>query len=147
MAMVVECGRHASGPVWSHQWHQLSRCICGFSCRASAHDQAGYTQSACLIFPFISLELERIVVGVWSYHHAVAAYLVEWNWRKNSLHDQQVWPWLIKKKSQVTNQTKKRYGMTLAMLGIAEEMKGYGVAANSIWPRTLIERFSFFCKE
>jgi hypothetical protein len=41
------------------------------------------------------------------------------------------------------NTKRTRYGMTLAMLGIAEEMKGFGVAANSIWPRTLIERYRF----
>jgi hypothetical protein len=29
--------------------------------------------------------------------------------------------------------------MTLCALGIAQEMKGVGVAANSIWPKTLIE--------
>lgn len=30
-------------------------------------------------------------------------------------------------------------GMTMAAIGIAQEMKGKGVAANSIWPVTLIE--------
>lgn len=32
-----------------------------------------------------------------------------------------------------------KMGMTMAAIGIAQEMKGKGVAANSIWPVTLIE--------
>jgi len=32
-----------------------------------------------------------------------------------------------------------KFGMTLGALGIAQEYKGKGVAANSIWPNTLIE--------
>ncbi len=32
-----------------------------------------------------------------------------------------------------------KYGMTLGALGIAQEYKGRGVAANAIWPNTLIE--------
>jgi citronellol/citronellal dehydrogenase len=31
-----------------------------------------------------------------------------------------------------------KYGMSLCTLGLAEEMKGRGVAANSLWPRTII---------
>jgi NAD(P)-dependent dehydrogenase (short-subunit alcohol dehydrogenase family) len=32
-----------------------------------------------------------------------------------------------------------KFGMTLGALGISQEYKGKGVAANSIWPKTLIE--------
>lgn len=31
-----------------------------------------------------------------------------------------------------------KYGMSLCTLGLAEEMRGRGVAANSLWPRTII---------
>jgi citronellol/citronellal dehydrogenase len=31
-----------------------------------------------------------------------------------------------------------KYGMSLCTLGFAEEFKPYGVAANSLWPRTTI---------
>lgn len=31
-----------------------------------------------------------------------------------------------------------KYSMSLTTLGLAEELKGYGVAANSLWPRTMI---------
>jgi citronellol/citronellal dehydrogenase len=31
-----------------------------------------------------------------------------------------------------------KYGMSLCTLGFAEEFKEYGIAANSLWPRTLI---------
>lgn len=31
-----------------------------------------------------------------------------------------------------------KYGMSLVTLGLAEELKGAGIAANSLWPRTLI---------
>lgn len=31
-----------------------------------------------------------------------------------------------------------KYGMSMSTLGFAEEFKEYGVAANSLWPRTTI---------
>ena len=31
-----------------------------------------------------------------------------------------------------------KYGMSLCTLGLAEELKGQGIAANSLWPRTII---------
>lgn len=31
-----------------------------------------------------------------------------------------------------------KYGMSLCTLGLAEELRGHGIAANSLWPRTLI---------
>jgi citronellol/citronellal dehydrogenase len=31
-----------------------------------------------------------------------------------------------------------KYGMSLCTLGLAEELKGDGIAANSLWPRTII---------
>lgn len=31
-----------------------------------------------------------------------------------------------------------KYGMSLCILGLAEELKGAGIAANALWPRTLI---------
>ena len=31
-----------------------------------------------------------------------------------------------------------KYGMSLVTLGLAEELKGLGIAANSLWPRTTI---------
>src|SRR6202022_4982533 len=31
-----------------------------------------------------------------------------------------------------------KYGMSLCTLGFAEEFKEYGIAANSLWPRTTI---------
>jgi citronellol/citronellal dehydrogenase len=34
--------------------------------------------------------------------------------------------------------TLSKYGMSLCTLGFAEELRGEGVAANSLWPRTLI---------
>lgn len=34
--------------------------------------------------------------------------------------------------------TMAKYGMSLVTLGLAEELKGDGVAANSLWPRTTI---------
>ncbi len=34
--------------------------------------------------------------------------------------------------------TMAKYGMSLVTLGLAEELKGDGIAANSLWPRTLI---------
>lgn len=34
--------------------------------------------------------------------------------------------------------TLSKYGMSLCTLGFAEELRGDGVAANSLWPRTLI---------
>lgn len=43
--------------------------------------------------------------------------------------------------------TLSKYGMTLLMLGLAEEFRGYGIACNTLWPRTYIatsatERFA-----
>lgn len=35
--------------------------------------------------------------------------------------------------------TISKYGMSLATLGLAEELKDYGIAVNSLWPRTAIE--------
>jgi citronellol/citronellal dehydrogenase len=32
-----------------------------------------------------------------------------------------------------------KYGMSLCVLGMAEEFKAYGIAVNAIWPRTFIE--------
>jgi citronellol/citronellal dehydrogenase len=32
-----------------------------------------------------------------------------------------------------------KYGMSLATLGLAEELRGDGIAANSLWPRTVID--------
>src|SRR4029450_11020890 len=37
-----------------------------------------------------------------------------------------------------TPYTISKYGMTLATLGIAEEVREYHIAVNSLWPRTLI---------
>jgi citronellol/citronellal dehydrogenase len=34
--------------------------------------------------------------------------------------------------------TLAKYGMSMCTIGLAEEMKGKGVAANSLWPRTII---------
>ena len=34
--------------------------------------------------------------------------------------------------------TMAKYGMSLVTLGLAEELRGAGIAANSLWPRTLI---------
>jgi len=34
--------------------------------------------------------------------------------------------------------TLAKYGMSLCTLGLAEELRGDGIAANSLWPRTLI---------
>lgn len=34
--------------------------------------------------------------------------------------------------------TISKYGMTLCTIGMAEEFKPYGIAVNSLWPRTLI---------
>ncbi len=34
--------------------------------------------------------------------------------------------------------TKTKYGMTLLTLGMAEEFRDYGIAVNSLWPRTTI---------
>lgn len=34
--------------------------------------------------------------------------------------------------------TMAKYGMSLVTLGLAEELKGAGIAANSLWPRTTI---------
>ena len=31
-----------------------------------------------------------------------------------------------------------KYGMSLCTLGLAEELKGHAIAANSLWPRTII---------
>ncbi len=31
-----------------------------------------------------------------------------------------------------------KYGMTMCTLGFAEELRDYGIAANSLWPRTMI---------
>jgi citronellol/citronellal dehydrogenase len=31
-----------------------------------------------------------------------------------------------------------KYGMSLVTLGLAEELRGAGIAANSLWPRTTI---------
>jgi citronellol/citronellal dehydrogenase len=31
-----------------------------------------------------------------------------------------------------------KYGITLAALGFAEELRGDGVASNALWPRTLV---------
>ena len=31
-----------------------------------------------------------------------------------------------------------KYGMSLCVLGLAEELKGDGVAVNALWPRTTI---------
>lgn len=31
-----------------------------------------------------------------------------------------------------------KFGMTLCALGIAEEMRDYGIASNTLWPRTLV---------
>jgi citronellol/citronellal dehydrogenase len=31
-----------------------------------------------------------------------------------------------------------KYGMTLCALGIAEEMRGQGIASNTLWPRTMV---------
>ncbi|WP_028281497.1 NAD(P)-dependent oxidoreductase [Arthrobacter sp. H5] len=35
--------------------------------------------------------------------------------------------------------TMAKYGMSLTTLGLAEELRGDGVAVNSLWPRTLID--------
>jgi citronellol/citronellal dehydrogenase len=37
-----------------------------------------------------------------------------------------------------TAYTIAKYGMTLAALGLAEELRGDGVASNALWPRTLV---------
>jgi citronellol/citronellal dehydrogenase len=37
-----------------------------------------------------------------------------------------------------TAYTMAKYGMTLAALGFAEELRGDGVASNALWPRTLV---------
>jgi citronellol/citronellal dehydrogenase len=37
-----------------------------------------------------------------------------------------------------TGYTMAKYGMTLAALGFAEELKADGVASNALWPRTLV---------
>lgn len=34
--------------------------------------------------------------------------------------------------------TMSKYGMSLVTLGLAEELKGHGIAANSLWPKTTI---------
>jgi len=34
--------------------------------------------------------------------------------------------------------TISKYGMTLGTIGLAEELRDYGIAVNSLWPRTLI---------
>jgi citronellol/citronellal dehydrogenase len=34
--------------------------------------------------------------------------------------------------------TLSKYGMTMLTLGLAEELRPHGVAANALWPRTLI---------
>lgn len=35
--------------------------------------------------------------------------------------------------------TLSKYGMTLAVLGMAEELRGHGIAVNALWPRTAID--------
>ncbi len=35
--------------------------------------------------------------------------------------------------------TMAKYGMSLTTLGLAEELRGEGIAVNSLWPRTLID--------
>ncbi|GAB3538357.1 NAD(P)-dependent oxidoreductase [Arthrobacter tecti] len=35
--------------------------------------------------------------------------------------------------------TMAKYGMSLTTLGLAEELRGAGIAVNSLWPRTLID--------
>ena len=35
-----------------------------------------------------------------------------------------------------------KYGMTMAALGISQEYKGSGIAANTIWPATMIESYA-----
>ncbi len=37
-----------------------------------------------------------------------------------------------------TPYTISKYGMTLATLGLAEELREYSIAANALWPRTLV---------
>jgi citronellol/citronellal dehydrogenase len=37
-----------------------------------------------------------------------------------------------------TGYTIAKYGMTLAALGLAEELREHGVASNALWPRTLV---------
>jgi citronellol/citronellal dehydrogenase len=31
-----------------------------------------------------------------------------------------------------------KFGMTLCALGMAEELRGHGIASNTLWPRTMI---------
>ncbi len=37
-----------------------------------------------------------------------------------------------------TGYTMAKYGMTLCALGLAQELRGAGVASNTLWPRTLV---------
>jgi citronellol/citronellal dehydrogenase len=37
-----------------------------------------------------------------------------------------------------TAYTISKYGMTMAMLGLSAELKGFGIGVNSLWPRTII---------
>jgi citronellol/citronellal dehydrogenase len=37
-----------------------------------------------------------------------------------------------------TAYTMSKYGMSMIVMGLAEELKPYGIAANAIWPRTTI---------
>src|SRR5258706_4061792 len=34
--------------------------------------------------------------------------------------------------------TMSKYGMSMCTLGMAEELRGYGIAVNSLWPKTTI---------
>jgi citronellol/citronellal dehydrogenase len=48
-------------------------------------------------------------------------------------------PIVLEKLSGMVAYYISKYGMTLGALGIAQEYRGRGVAANTIWPNTLIE--------
>jgi citronellol/citronellal dehydrogenase len=41
--------------------------------------------------------------------------------------------------TQHTAYTMAKYGMSLVTLGLSEELREYGIAANSLWPRTAID--------
>ncbi|MRJ75745.1 SDR family NAD(P)-dependent oxidoreductase [Aeromicrobium sp. SMF47] len=41
--------------------------------------------------------------------------------------------------STATAYTIAKFGMSLVTLGLSEELKSYGIAANSLWPRTAID--------
>jgi citronellol/citronellal dehydrogenase len=41
--------------------------------------------------------------------------------------------------TQHTAYTMAKYGMSLVTLGLSEELRAYGIAANSLWPRTAID--------